>query len=122
MKKFTTKIITIFLLVFSVTSCQVGILSEQTMAQIIAEIHLLEGSMSMANVARSDHKKREAFYNSIFEKHKTNAKQFEKSMVWYSKRPIRLQAIFEESEKILKQIEEKIKAAEEAAKESQSVE
>lgn len=92
------------------------------MAHIIADMHLLEGSMAMSGVSRSEHKKREAYYNSIFEKYKTNAEQFNKSMAWYTKKPLKLEAIYAEADKILKKIEEDIRAAEQAEKESQSTE
>ena len=120
--KFNVKIITIFLLVFSTISCQKSILPEKTMAHIIADMHLLEGSMSMYGVFRTEYKKREAFYNSIFEKYNTNAKQFNESMAWYTKRPQKLEAVYAEADRILKKIEEEVKTAEQAEKESQSTE
>ena len=116
----------IFLFVFSTLSCQkAGILPEKTMAHIIADMHLLEGSMSMSGVFRTENKKREAYYNSIFQKHNTNAEQFEKSMAWYAKKPLKLEAIYAEADKILKNLEEEVKATEQAEKEekeSQSTE
>ena len=120
--KSAIKIITLFLLVFSTFSCQRGVLSEKTMAHIIADMHLLEGSMSMSGVLRMENKKREMYYNSIFEKYNTTAEQFEKSMVWYAKKPLKFEAIYAEADIILKNIEAEITAVEEAEKESQPTE
>ena len=95
------------------------------MAYIIADMHLLEGSMAMSGVFRTENKKREAYYNSIFQKYNTNAGQFEKSMAWYTKKPLKLESIYAEADKILKKIEEEVKAMEQVEKEekeSQSTE
>lgn len=73
------------------------VLPPETMKEILFEASLVEGALK-ANFILGDSAKALAptYYQEIFDKHQTNAAQFEQSAVWYFQHPELLENIQKE--------------------------
>ncbi len=119
MMKYKINTLIAFLLIFSFFSCNnkpEGIISKKKMTHIIADINLLEGSLYVSGIFRSEHQKRKAYYTSIFDKYKVTEEQFDNSLEWYAKNPKELEIIYEQANNILKEIDLQLAEKEEAEK------
>ncbi len=73
------------------------VLSQDQMIQVLTDIHIAEAkvtdlAMSGDTVAITEAK----YYQVVFDKNKTNAKQFEKSYKYYTTKPVQLDSIYQQ--------------------------
>lgn len=97
----------IFLLVISlfIISCKKvpeNVLSEKKMIKVISEMALAEGCISTSDFRKQEYKKRELYYNSIFEKNEITSAQLDSSLMWYAKDPQELEMIYQKAGEKLK--------------------
>ena len=72
------------------------VVSEETMVEVLVDLHLVEASLSLKMM--EDHrvaKDTAEFYNP-YKKHKVTRKAFDESFKYYSSKPDKLSAIYEE--------------------------
>ncbi|MES2279530.1 MAG: DUF4296 domain-containing protein [Bacteroidota bacterium] len=78
------------------------VISEDRMPALIADIHIVDGDLyNVAQVPDTLYKYSMGNYQAVFKKHHTDSTQFKKSFTWYTKHPVRLDAIYDDVIKIL---------------------
>ena len=81
-----------------------GILSQEEMANLLTDIHIIDGSMyNVLQMPDSLYKYGTDKYLIVFKKHHTDSIQFKKSFKYYAENPEKLEAIYEEITKDIKQ-------------------
>ena len=81
-----------------------GIIKKEQMANLLTEIHIVDGSMYIVmQVPDTLYKYGTAKYLSVFKKYNTDSAQFRKSFKYYSSNPDLLQGIYEQVTKNIKQ-------------------
>lgn len=94
-----------FLIILIAVSCSkkeevvpADILPADKMIPVLADMHLAEATIQLRNYGHNDSTKNLAygFYRFIFQKHKLTEAEFHKSFTWYSQRPEKMHAIYQE--------------------------
>ncbi len=98
-----------------------GILSKEKMANVLTDIHLVDGYASTM-ATDSAQIKTPVLYQSVYKKYQTNAAQFKKSMAYYSNYPEKMQEIYTQVTRTLKKLQkaEQKRLDEKAKKEKKS--
>ena len=71
-----------------------GVLSQSEMVDILTDMHKLEGTLDIKGMEYADQTVKMGYYNSIMEKYGTTKAEFDSSLVWYSKNPIKFEKIY----------------------------
>ena len=73
-----------------------SIILEDSMVSILVDIQVLEATYNTRLIHLEDrNEKMESYYQEIFEKHQTNADQFNESYTYYEENPEILEAIYD---------------------------
>ena len=101
----------IIILLFLLAACNTSVIrppkpknliSESVMAEVLADVHIAEANIQMANSEDdSIHQTYINYYNAVFEKHKISSEAFIQSMDYYIKNPVLLQNIYDDVTEIL---------------------
>ena len=89
-------ILAIFASIF-ISSCQskpAGILSTSKMEDILVDMYVLEGTLSVAGEEYNNPIEKEKYYKAFLEKHKVTSAQFDSSLSWYTKNPKYFERIY----------------------------
>jgi len=91
------------ILIYACNSTPTGILKPHEMAQLMVDVHIVDGS-TYAIDPSPDSLYKYAFnrYTAIFKKHHTDSLQFKNSLKYYTVHPDKLQKIYDEVIPILK--------------------
>lgn len=103
------KILLFTLILFSIVACQKtpkNVLSQEKLTQVLVDMELLEGSMDVSGIAKQECKKRNFYYNSVYEKNGVTAAQLDSSLTFYAKKPDKLEKIYTEVNKRLKKLKD----------------
>ncbi len=120
--KFQANILIVFLLIFSLFACNnkyESVISKKKMTDIIVDMNLLEGSLYTSGIFRPEQQQKRAYYLSIFDKYDVTEEQFDKSMEWYAQKPKELEAIYEQANTVLKEMDQQLAEKEETEKANQ---
>ncbi len=88
-----------------------GVLSHDDMVNVLLDVHIAEASMKILDSGAKRIEKQE-YYNMVFEKHKTQKEQFDKSLDWYSRHPKELIAIYDDVKKKAEALQARVEAYE----------
>jgi len=89
----------IFATVLILSSCDgrpKNVLSASKMADVLTDMHKLEGSLEAKGISYNQFDLKSKYYNSILEKYDITAAQFDSSVVWYTKNPKKFEKIYED--------------------------
>ena len=89
-----------------------GVLSEKEMVAVITDLNLAEGTLSVAGISWTNKQEKEAYYNSVFEKHNITLAQLDTSFVWYARTPAKLEDIYEKINANLTKMQSELENAE----------
>jgi hypothetical protein len=88
-------IVACFLVLSSCNDRPKNVLSDTKMADILTEMHKLEGSLDAKGISSSQFDIKSKYYNSILEKYNISSADFDSSVVWYTKNPKKFERIYE---------------------------
>jgi hypothetical protein len=71
-----------------------GVLPAEKLAAVLKDIHLTEAYLNMLPNEDSVKKVAPAYYAQLFKKHETDFKQFERSLKYYTQKPLLLDSIY----------------------------
>lgn len=89
----------IFATILILSSCDgrpKNVLSASKMADVLTDMHKLEGSLEAKGISYNQFDLKSKYYNSILEKYDITAAQFDSSVVWYTKNPKKFEKIYED--------------------------
>ena len=108
------KVFRLFILgLFLIISCKdnelpKGLIEEQKMIQIIADLHIIDGYMATLVYTDSTRINGKNFYASVYKSHNTTKAEYEKSLKFYSLDPVRLDSMYNRVEDLLAVKERKL--------------
>lgn len=90
----------IFLIVNITIACNTGsekpTINRQKMAKILVDVHIAESAMqNLQNAEKKDSIGR-VYYNKIFKIHKVSGADFEQSLKYYRKDPVKMETLYKE--------------------------
>ena len=101
----------LIILIFLLGSCNTSVIrtpkpknliSQSEMAEVLADVHIAEANIQMANSEDDSlHQTYTNYYNAVFEKHHISREAFIQSMGYYIKNPELLQNIYDNVTEIL---------------------
>ncbi len=89
----------IFATIFILSSCDgrpKNVLSQGKMADVLTDMHKLEGSFEAKGILYTQFDLKSKYYNSILEKYDITQAQFDSSVVWYTKNPKKFEKIYDD--------------------------
>ncbi|MET4081869.1 hypothetical protein ABIB40_001820 [Pedobacter sp. UYP30] len=92
-KTFLSVILCIFLFACG-NSVPKGIIKPDKMENVIYDVHVVDGYVSMIYPEDSAKKVASAYYKGIYKKFDTDSAQFTQSLAYYSKKPLVLEAMY----------------------------
>ena len=72
-----------------------GVLSQRKMADVLTEMHKAEACMTEKGLAYSHYSYKAPYYKFILKKYGITQAQFDSSLVWYTKKPLKFQKIYD---------------------------
>lgn len=84
------------------------VLDQQQMVLLMADLHTLDGYMSSMFSSDSVRRKSKDLYATVYKNYNTTEKLYEKSLKFYSMRPVLLDSMYNRVELILTEKERKI--------------
>lgn len=72
-----------------------GIIKQDKMAALLVDLHLVDGSVSMASQPDTINKYAFGLYKAVFQKHQVDTAVFRKSFKYYSEHPILMDKIYD---------------------------
>lgn len=85
-----------------------GIIEEDKMISIMTDLHIMDGYMSSLMYTDSVRIKGKNFYATIYDKHKVDPAEYERSLKYYSMKPVLLDSMYSKVERILTDKERKL--------------
>jgi len=71
-----------------------GVLNQSDMADVLTDLHKLDGSLAAKGLMYGSSPEKTAYYNSVLKKHGVTKAQFDSSLVWYTKNPMRFDRVY----------------------------
>jgi hypothetical protein len=90
-----------------------GILDQQKMIEVTADLHIIDGYLSTLMYTDSARILGKNFYVTIYEKHHISRADYEESLKYYSMQPVLLDSMYNKVEDILRLKEEELYKIEE---------
>jgi hypothetical protein len=88
-----------------------GVLSHDEMVAVLFDVHLVEAAMKVVD-AQAKRIEKQEYYNSVFEKHNITKQQFDKSLNWYSSKPHKLMAIYDDLKVVAEDLQKRVETYE----------
>ena len=85
-----------FLILSSCGGRPKNVLSASEMADVLTDMHKLEGSLEAKGITNTQFDLKSNYYNSILKKYGITSAQFDSSVVWYTKNPKKFEKIYED--------------------------
>jgi hypothetical protein len=79
-----------------------GILEEEKMIGILADLSVIDGYMATMMYTDTIRRNGKNFYATVYKKHNINKQIFDSSLKYYSKQPVLLDSMYSEVDSILK--------------------
>lgn len=98
----------IFLTACSEDKAPTDVLDQKQMIKIMADLHTMDGYMSSMLSSDSIRRQSKDLYATIYKSHNTTEKLYEKSLKYYSMKPVLLDSMYSRVEFILTEKERKI--------------
>lgn len=98
----------LFLTACSREKVPADILNQQQMIKLMADLHTMDGYMSSMLYTDSIRRKSKNLYATIYSNHNTTEKLYDKSLRYYSMKPVLLDSMYSRVESILTEKERKI--------------
>lgn len=71
-----------------------GVLSQNNMANVLIDMHLIDASLSEKGLNYSHYSTKASYYNYILKKNGVTQAEFDSSLVWYTKNPKRFENVY----------------------------
>lgn len=94
-----TAVFFLLLVCVAISSCNdkpQNVLSQKKLVNVITDLHLMDVAFNEKKISILEYQKREAYKQSVFEKHKITSSDFDSSLVWYSNHPEKLELVYNE--------------------------
>ncbi len=85
-----------------------GIIGEQKMVRVLADLHIMDGYISTLSYSDTVRITGKNYYATIYKKHNINKAAFEKSLKYYTRQPALLDSMYSQVEIILLKQEVKL--------------
>ncbi len=73
-----------------------GVLSRDKMTDVLVDMHKTDALLAEKNIAYGQYSKKAQYYNYIFKKHGITKAEFDSTLVWYTKNPIKFENMYED--------------------------
>ncbi len=71
-----------------------GVLNQKEMENLMVDLHVLEGSLRASGYSYTDENKKNAYYQSLFEKYDITQVEFDSCLSWYTRHPKQFERIY----------------------------
>ena len=97
--KISGNIISFIFITIVIVSCNnkpEGIIKQGKMARFLADLHKLDGGLSMKGFSATQDRENVYYYNSLLKKYDISKAEFDSSLVWYTKNPKQFDKVYNE--------------------------
>ena len=108
-KRFLLIGIVVALIFMSCNSRPDGVLSRDDMANILYEMHKLDGSLDIKGISYNQNNEKADYYKSILDKYNITQAEFDSSLIWYGKNPKKFTRVYDDVYEQLTQLQEDVK-------------